>query len=90
MSRLARNERKQCEACRAEMIGAAHVRTGTVAPILLEPSDDGNCLLWRTSEGATYATVGKAEVREYLRNAGVPLRLNHFADCPHAARFTRR
>lgn len=90
MAKLALGERKNCEACNAPMIGARHQKTGNVAPICLLPSEDGNCLLWKDHENGepVYAVVGDSAARDYLReDLGVPLRLNHFADCDEADRF---
>lgn len=86
-------ERKPCEACGEPLVGAAHANTGTVAPIHVAPDreDRGNVLLWREHYTGTmkYAVVPNSTMRVLLRDLGVPLRLNHFAACPDAARFRR-
>lgn len=89
MPGLEEGHRKTCEACGLEMVGARHVRTHKVGPILVEPHENGNCFLFRdhASGCLTYAVIPSPDVRGYLKRAGVPLRLNHFADCPAAARF---
>jgi hypothetical protein len=87
---LGAGERRSCGACHQLLIGAAHARTRRVAPIVLEPTENGNCIIWRDEDGLLlYAVVGNPGAREYLRGLGVPLRFNHFADCPAAARFHR-
>jgi hypothetical protein len=90
---LARGEQRACEGCGAKIVGATKVGEpdGTVAPITGLPAENGNVLLWRDVEdgGATYAVVGNVRTAEYLRALGVPLRLNHFADCPERRRFER-
>lgn len=89
---LRAGEVKTCEACGKQMIGAAHPNTGNVAPILLEPDEEdrGNVLLFKRDGEVRYAIIPNATMRVVLRDLGVPLRLNHFADCPEAARFHRR
>jgi hypothetical protein len=83
-------ERKQCEACGMPMIGA-RTRKGSVAPVVLAPSDDGNALLYRQPDGTVeVAVLGRADVRTYIAALGVPLRVVHFADCPAADQFRRR
>lgn len=97
MAALKAGERKRCEACGREMVGAVHPGTRKVAPILLaaDPEDQpgeagrGNVLLFQRGGEVRYAIIANAAVRITLREAGVPLRLNHFADCPDAARFHR-
>ncbi|HEX7088700.1 MAG TPA: hypothetical protein VF192_01110 [Longimicrobiales bacterium] len=90
-------ERKRCEACGREMVGAVHPQTRKVAPILVETEPEdlpaeqgrGNVLLFVREGEVRYAVIGNANTRIALREMGVPLRLNHFADCPEAARFHR-
>lgn len=96
-------ERKRCEACGAEMVGAVHYRTGTVAPIALAAEEKGNIVVFNAETPLgprpteiRYAIVpqgdglgGPSPVRAWLEEVGVPLRLNHFANCPEADRFHR-
>ena len=90
-------EVKTCEACGRRMIGAVYPSTQKVAPIVLEeepedmPAEEGrgNILLFRRGGEVRYAIIENPTDRVKLREKGVPLRLNHFADCPEAARFHR-
>jgi hypothetical protein len=80
----------KCEACSAELIWALTAE-GKAAPICKEPSDDGNVLLFRSREDRSLqcrSFGGDTLVR--LRDAGVPLRLNHFANCPDRERFAKQ
>lgn len=82
-------ERKRCDACGVQMIMAA-TRTGSVAPVVLDPSDDGNALLYRQPDGTVeVAVIGRADVRTYIAALGVPLRVIHHASCPAADQFRR-
>jgi hypothetical protein len=78
---------EHCRACNAPIVFALS-RNGKPSPITLEPSDGGNVLLFRVGDETRYA-VATPEVKEWAQAQGVPLRLNHFADCPDAARFKR-
>lgn len=94
MSALKAGETKRCEACGEPLIGA-QTKAGNVAPITLNPKEDGNVLLYRptgdeNASGTVAARVMSPVVIEYLRDQGVPLRLNHFADCPERERFKGR
>lgn len=95
---LALGERRACEGCGAQIVGAAQAASpgvaedlSKVAPITALPKENGNLLLWRdaTDGEPRYAVVGNVRTVEYLRALGVPLRLNHFADCPERRRFER-
>ena len=83
-------ERKRCEACGEPMVGARTNR-GLVAPVVLAPAADGNVLLYRDPGGGEVAAavLGRADVRSYLHEHGVPLRVVHFRDCPAADQFRR-
>ena len=92
---LTSGERWTCR-CGEALIASPNSKTGNLAPITVEPKDNGNVLLYRveTPEGpepaeVQHTVIGKAEVREYLHERHVPLRLNHFADCPLANQFQR-
>jgi len=80
-----------CQACGQPLVWAAHEETGKLAPICAEPTADGNLLVWRAwppgqQPALRYTALGE-ELRAKLAERGVPLRLNHFADCPQAERF---
>lgn len=93
-------ERKRCEACGCEMIGAL-TSAGRVAPIEQAPAETGNVLLFRAPPpaglAATFGEVPVVQCRTFgegmalmeLREQGVPMRLSHFATCPEAERFGR-
>ena len=82
-------ERKSCEACGRAMIGAAHAKTGKIAPITVEPSPKGNVLVFRDAEGVVKYAIANQRVIEWTLEQGIPLRISHFADCPEADRFHR-
>lgn len=97
---LRAGEKRKCEACGREFIGAANGTTGDVAPIVLDVPEDvvpvgeepamfGNCILFNRGGEIRYAVIGSSSLRVILRDLGVPLRINHFADCPEAARFSK-
>lgn len=88
-TRLRIGERRPCEACGTAIVGA-RTRSGAKAPVVLEPSDIGNVLLFRTPSGDTECRTFSGAVLEKLREEGVPLRVNHFANCPERERFERR
>lgn len=77
--------RDACEACSAPLIWALS-RKEKPAPITREPSEDGNCLIFKAGEEIRYAVL-TGDVLEWAREQGIPLRLNHFADCPERDRF---
>lgn len=79
-------ERWTCT-CGAKVVGAQHPDTGNVAPITVAPQDNGNVLLYRDRAVLTWRPVNNREALEWLRAAKVPLRLNHFADCPDVERY---
>lgn len=74
-----------CKACNAPLIWAI-TKDGKRAPITRMPTADGNVLIW-PSQGTVQARVFAGFALEELRAEGVPLRLNHFADCPKADAF---
>lgn len=80
--------RDTCEACGQRLVWAHHAKTKKPAPITAEPRDNGNALLYRAwPDGETTYVVFPPTLAGLVRSAGVPLRLNHFADCPKAERF---
>jgi hypothetical protein len=91
--RLHPGERRPCEACGKQIVGAL-TRKGVVAPIELEPDPRGNVLLFRKSApgypDATQCRTFAGFALDELVSQGVPLRLNHFAYCPERERFKRR
>ena len=78
-----------CE-CGQQLV-AARTRSGRIAPITVDPKEEGNVLLFRSpAEGAELSCRNlSGPALEGLREQEVPLRLNHFATCPIADRFRR-
>lgn len=74
-----------CRACGAELVWAL-TKNGP-SPVTRQPKGNGNVLLFRGLDGEVRAAVVDAHVRAWAVEQGVPLRLNHFADCPDAERF---
>lgn len=74
-----RSRLTECEKCRAELMMVRHVKTRKLAPIEVQPSDDGNILV----SGDTYEILAK-EHRARARAGGFLLRKNHFATCAYA------
>jgi hypothetical protein len=87
-------EMKNCEACGKQMVGALNPNTGAVSPIEVEPDERGNVVLHRRQIDGVMTvcawTLGKLDIIEKAKKAGVELRLNHFAYCPEKARFGRQ
>jgi len=75
----------RCSSCGARLIWAQHSKTKKPAPITADPKDNGNVLVFRSwPEGEPTYTLLSPTLAGLLRKAEVPLRLNHFADCPYA------
>jgi hypothetical protein len=99
---LEHGEQRQCEGCESRIVGAVQAEGPVtrkdpnaerkVAPITAMPDANGNVLLWRDSDNGLpyYAIIAHEKTREYLHALGVPLRLNHFADCSAAEKFQRK
>jgi hypothetical protein len=63
---------------------------GAHAPICAEATDDGNVLLLRSDAlRVVLAITLTGDLLELARARSVPLRLNHFADCPDRKDFKR-
>jgi hypothetical protein len=80
-------ETQRCEACEAPLI-ACLTKAGKVAPIVFNPSDEGNVLVFR-KDGDLHCRTFGGDTLAKLHEEGVPLRTNHFADCPERERFKR-
>lgn len=80
--------RRPCRACGAELVFAL-TPTGSAAPVTMEPRDHGNVLLFRGLEGEMRCAQLDPGIAATLKSQGVPLRLNHFADCPERDRFKK-
>lgn len=80
--------------CGAAVV-AATTKARRQAPVTVEPKDDGNVLLFRSAElddetrrpRVECRTIADEHALMFLRSEGVPLRLNHFADCPDRDRY---
>jgi len=88
---LAPGERRPCSACGVEIIGAqASSNPKSVMPIVLEPHPNGNVLLQQKDGTMTAFVFGSPVIRTALQEAGVVMRISHYADCPAAGEFRRR
>jgi hypothetical protein len=88
MSALQAGERRPCAACGTQIVGALTVND-RVAPITVDPHEDGNVLLHRHAADpkVVRAWVLGGDALQKARDNGVELRRNHFMDCAHADRF---
>jgi hypothetical protein len=89
---LTHGEQRACEACGREIIGVRGLGGDEkVMPLVVDEDGlEGNVLLVVQSIAIMRAKViGSADVRRYLRERGVRLWVNHFADCPERERFRR-
>ncbi len=75
----------KCQKCEAKIVMSRHIRTGKLAPIEVQPSDDGNILI----TGDTYEILS-VEDRQKARDRGFVLRKNHFATCEFARSFSKQ
>lgn len=83
-------ERWDCEACGEPLVGAqSSSNPKSVMPIKLEPAENGNVLLQQKGGVLTAFVFGNVVVRGALQDAGVVMRISHFADCPAKERFQR-
>jgi hypothetical protein len=83
--RLEPGQRRECTACGKPLIGA-RTMGGSVAPIETEVHPQGNVLLQRHDGVLTAVTLG-GRLHQLALEAGIQLRLNHFASCEDAERF---
>lgn len=81
------DDSKACSACGAPLIWALSA-TGRPSPITREPKAGGNALVFQRDGEVRWVACAPG-IAAWLSSAGVPLRLNHFADCPQADRFRR-
>jgi hypothetical protein len=76
-----------CSACGQHLTWAL-TTAGKKAPINTEPSDNGNVLILQPkSLGEKLAITLSGDALDLARKHGLPLHLNHFADCPEAEQF---
>lgn len=74
-----------CKACGTALLWALS-KNGKPSPIVAEPVEGGNVLLFRQADELRYAVV-PVPMRGWFEEQGIPLRVNHFGTCPDAARF---
>lgn len=74
----------ECRSCGAPIIWAA-TAAGRPAPLDRDPVEQGNVHVYSDGPARRCATLAGAVLDE-ARDDGVPLRMNHFATCPSAAR----
>jgi hypothetical protein len=82
---------RACGACGAALVGARTL-TGATAPVTIDSKDNGNVLVFsNTTEDPPVLECRTlaGETLRVLREQRVPLKLNHFADCPSADKFRR-
>lgn len=78
-----------CQACNAPLIWAV-TPAGKRAPITAQASFDGNVLVLQPRDlGEKLAVTLSGDSLELARKHGLPLHLNHFADCIAAEDFKR-
>lgn len=89
MPALQPGEQRECK-CGTKFVGArSSSNPRTVMPVTLEPHEKGNVLLQQKGGVLTAFVFGSPVIRGALHDAGVVMRVSHFADCPHAADFHR-
>jgi hypothetical protein len=74
-----------CDACAEPIVFLQHERTGKLSPITVASYPNGNVY---ELPGHLYGVLGPDHAT-MKRNAGIPLRLNHFVNCPNKERFRR-
>jgi len=80
----------RCSACGEPLIGAqSSANPKSVMPVVLKPHPHGNVLVQNVDGVITGFVIGNALIRDQLLDLGVQMRVNHFADCPHAEQFRR-
>lgn len=90
MPRRTPGERWECEACGVPLVGARSASNhANTLPVVLEPHPKGNVLIQRVDGVLTGFVFGHGVALSALRDKGVQMRVNHFADCPGAEQFRR-
>jgi hypothetical protein len=78
-----------CSACGQDLTWCL-TSAGKRAPINTQPSDDGNVLVLQPKNlTEKLAITLSGESLELARKHGLPLHLNHHADCEFAEQFKR-
>lgn len=79
-----------CRACGIDLLWAISPN-GKPCPLVPVPSDDGNVLvLVPRGLGKALGVVLTGEALKLARAKGVPLHLNHFANCPKRGEFRKQ
>jgi hypothetical protein len=87
---LAPGERRACHACGVAIIGARSASNrANVMPVVVEPHPKGNVLIQQQDGELVGFVFGAGIALDALREKGVAMRVNHFADCSGAAQFRR-
>jgi len=87
---LAPGERRACHACGTMIVGArSSSNPANVLPVDLEPAENGNVLIQQKGGELTAFVFGNPVIRGALQDAGVVMRVSHFATCPQAGQFRR-
>lgn len=89
------NEVRACSSCGRSLTWLRHATTGRIAPIEFAPAENGNIVCVDDEGDPTVITSAvayrirkKAELWNVAKDG--PLFINHFANCPAAARFHRQ
>jgi hypothetical protein len=81
---------RECRACGQELV-FARTKDGKLAPITLNAKPGGNVLVFKSFDGLVECrSFAAGPGMDALREQAVPLRLNHFADCPRADEFKKQ
>lgn len=79
-----------CRACGIPLLWALSPN-GKACPLVTDPSEDGNVMVLQPRGLVKpLAVVLSGDLLQEARAAGIPLRLNHFANCPKRERFRKR
>ncbi len=85
----------KCKSCGAPVLWLTHRGTGKAMPIDVEPSEDGNVILFGHPTGNTgtvtftaFKVLSGEPLAQYRENH-TQLRTSHMATCPQAADFRK-
>lgn len=79
---------QKCKSCRADVVWTKTVAKGEATPVNPTPSINGNLAL-HEQVGTLYSAVVTGNQRTAMAEAGYPLYLSHFVDCPNAKEWRR-
>jgi hypothetical protein len=90
MPPLSPGDRRPCAACGEPLVGArSSTNPRSVMPVVATPHPNGNVLLQQKDGVLVGFVIANPMLRQMLLDMGVVMRVNHFADCPHAAEFRK-